>query len=56
MGLMDRAFGTPEARRELREARAELDRIGWRDREESDEWIAANDRVVEAEKHARLPR
>lgn len=36
---------------DLREARAELERISKRDREETEDFLAANNRVIEAEKH-----
>lgn len=50
MGFMDRIIGTPEARTAHREARDDLERVSRRDREESDEFLAANDRVIETEK------
>jgi hypothetical protein len=36
---------------ELRAARAELERVSRRDREETEDYFRANARVVEAEKH-----
>jgi hypothetical protein len=49
MGLRDKIFGTGEARAAHREARGDLDRVSRRDREETDEFLAANRRVIEAE-------
>lgn len=54
MGFMDRIIGTPEARTAHREARDHLDEVSRRDREETDEFLDANNRVIETEKD--LPR
>ncbi|GAA2217994.1 hypothetical protein GCM10010400_75030 [Streptomyces aculeolatus] len=54
MGFMDRIIGTPEARAAHREAREHLDEVSRRDREETDEFLDANNRVIETEKD--LPR
>lgn len=37
-----------KAEAELEAARAELDRVSWRDREESDDYLRANKRVIRA--------
>lgn len=54
MGFMDRIVGTPEARAAHREAKDELESVTRRVECDSDEHVAANDRVVEAEQN--LPR
>jgi hypothetical protein len=54
MGFMDRIIGTREARAAHREAREHLDEVSRRDREETDDFVAANDRVIETEK--KLPK
>jgi hypothetical protein len=51
MSLRDKILGTPEDRAELKAARADLTRIADRDREESDDFVAANDRVIDAEQN-----
>ncbi|HTF08436.1 MAG TPA: hypothetical protein VK659_09735 [Asanoa sp.] len=45
-----------ETRSELKEARADLERVGKRDRSETDDFIAANRRVIAAEQAARDSR
>lgn len=54
MSIRDRIFGTSEARTEYREAKTELAQVAKRDRDETDDYLAANDRVVQAEQQ--LPR
>jgi hypothetical protein len=39
-----------DARKELKDARNDLDRIAKRDKEESDDFNRANNRVIDAEK------
>lgn len=48
MGLFSRS--SSESRAELQDARAELERVTRGQREETPEYLAANDRVLAAEK------
>ncbi|WP_372344700.1 hypothetical protein [Streptomyces sp. KL116D] len=45
----DRVFGTPEARTAHREARHELAAVSAETREETDEFLAANQKVIDSE-------
>ncbi|KWT62856.1 hypothetical protein ADL21_06325 [Streptomyces albus subsp. albus] len=54
MGLFDKLIGSSEDRANYREAKTELEETSRRDRDQSDATVAANDRVVAAER--RLPR
>ncbi|MEU7201417.1 hypothetical protein [Streptomyces sp. NPDC045470] len=54
MGLFDSLIGSSEDRAEYREAKADLEEASRRDRDQSDATVAANDRVVAAERS--LPR
>jgi hypothetical protein len=54
MSIRDRLLGTSEARAEYRDAKTELAQVAKRDRDETDDYLAANDRVVATEQH--LPR
>ena len=47
---IDQIFGTPEARANHNAAREELAEVSSRTREETDEFLAANDKVIAAEK------
>ncbi|MFI9231339.1 hypothetical protein [Streptomyces rimosus] len=54
MGLISKVFGSSENRAAYRDAKTDLENVSRRDRTESDATVAANDRVVAAEKN--LPR
>ncbi|MCD9196051.1 hypothetical protein [Streptomyces albireticuli] len=51
---VDKVIGSREARAEYRAAKEELHRVSCRDQEETDDFLAANGAVIEAEK--KLPR
>lgn len=54
MGLFSKIAGDSEARREHREAKDNLARIGKRDKYESGDFVAANEQVAQTEQN--LPR
>ncbi|MDM4722732.1 hypothetical protein QTQ03_25200 [Micromonospora sp. WMMA1363] len=51
MGLFSKDLQKTEAIREYKEARRELERVSRGITEETDEYLAANRRVIDAEKH-----
>jgi len=51
---LDKLIGTPAARATHRAARQHLDTVSRRDRDETPDYIAANDAVIDAEQN--LPR
>lgn len=54
MRLFSRIAGTPAARSTHRKAKDELERVSRRDRDETDDYVEANKRVIDAEQD--LPR
>lgn len=54
MGLFSKIAGDSDARREHQEAKDNLTRIGKRDRHETNDFVEANECVVQAEQN--LPR
>lgn len=42
---------SPEARQEYKTARRDLERVSQRDRRETDAYLRANDRVIQAERN-----